>query len=299
MEWLNYHHLQYFWMVAREGSIARACTKLHLAQPTISAQLRRLERSLGAKLFDRVGRNLVLTEFGRTVLRYADEIFSTGRELMDAVRGRPAGRPLRLVVGVADVVPKLIAFRLIEPALQLSEPVQVVCHDDKPERLMAELSVHELDIVLADAPFPHTVKVRAFNHLLGECSVTVFGAPPLVAAYRRGFPRSLNGAPFLLPTGHTALRLSMDEWFDSEGIRPVIRGEFDDAALLKTFGQAGVGLLVGASVIEQQIQQQYAVRIVGRLEAVRERFYAISMERRLKNPAVVAISDAARNRLFA
>jgi LysR family transcriptional activator of nhaA len=298
MDWLNYHHLLYFWTVAREGSIARAGERLHLSPPTISAQLRRLERSLKEKLFRRVGRNLVLTDAGQFVFRYADEIFTLGKELMGGLQGRPTGQPLRLVVGIADVVPKLIAYRLIEPALRLPEPVQVICHEDRPERLLAELSVHGNDIVLTDAPLPPTVKVRAYSHLLGECSVTVFAAGNLAAAYRRGFPQSLDGAPFLLPTGNTTLRRSLDQWLESQSLRPVVRGEFQDSALMKSFGQAGEGLFVAASVIEDEIRQQYGVQIIGRIDAVRERFYAVSVDRRLKHPAVVAISEGARQQLF-
>jgi LysR family transcriptional activator of nhaA len=298
MEWLNYHHLLYFWTVAREGSVARACEKLHLAQPTISGQLRRLEKSLGEKLFHRVGRNLVLTDTGRIVYRHADEIFTVGGKLMDTLKGHGAARPLRLVVGIADVLPKQIAYRIIEPALRLPEPVQVVCHDDKPDRLLAELSVQGLDIVLTDSPVAPTVKVRAFNHLLGECSVSVLGTPKLAAAHRRTFPRSLDGAPVLLPAAPTALRRSLDQWFDSQEIRPQVKGEFDDSALVYAFGGAGVGLFIAPSVIEGQVRQQHGVRVVGRLDSVREQFYAISVERKLRHPAVVAISESARKTLF-
>ncbi len=298
MERLNYHHLLYFWTVVREGSISRACEKLHLAQPTISSQLRELEKSLGEKLFYKAGRNLVPTESGRVVFRYADEMFSIGQELMDILKGRRLGQSLRLFVGITEVLPKLTAYRLIEPALRLPEPVQVVCYEDKAERLLAELSVHGLDIVLSDLPAPPSARVRAFNHLLGECPVSVFGAPDLAAAYRRDFPHSLDGAPFLLPTAHSALRRSLEQWFDSEGIRPVIKGEIEDSALLKAFGQAGVGLFAAPNVVEAEIRRQYRVRVIGKIDSVREQFYAISVERELKHPAVVAISEAAREKLF-
>lgn len=298
MEWLNYHHLLYFWTVAREGSIARACEKLFLAQPTISGQLRVLEKAVGDKLFARSGRGLVLTETGRTVYRYADEIFSLGRELQDTLRGRPAGRPMRLLVGVADVLPKLVSFRLLEPALALSDPVQIICREDKPERLLSDLSIHGLDIVLSDAPVGPHVKVRAFNHLLGECGVAVMGKAALARPFRKGFPASLDGAPFLLPTENTSLRRALDQWFDRRSIRPSIRAEFEDSALLKVFGQAGVGLFVVPTAVENEVRKQYGVELVGRVEEVRERFYAISVERKLKHPAVVAISEAARQELF-
>lgn len=299
MEWLNYHHLLYFWTVAREGSVARACEQLHLAQPTISAQIRSLEESLGAKLFAREGRGLAMTDTGRVVYRYADEIFSLGRELRDTLRGRPTGRAMRLAVGVADVLPKLVAYRLLEPALRLPEAVQIVCTDGKPEELLGELARHKLDIVLSDAPLGPGAKVRAFNHQLGECGVSVLGAAALARAHGGTFPQSLDGAPFLLPTEGTALRRSLDHWFDARGFRPVVAGEFEDSALLKAFGQAGTGLFVVPSVIEVEVCRQYQVETLGRIEAVRERFYAISVERRLKHPAVVAISEAARRELFA
>lgn len=299
MDWLNYHHLLYFWTVAREGSIARACEQLHLAQPTISAQLRALEKSLGAKLFTREGRGLALTDTGRVVYRYADEIFTLGRELRDTLRGRPAGRALRLAVGVADVLPKLVAYRLLEPALRLPEPVQVVCSDGKPEPLLAELAQHKLDVVLSDAPLSPGAKVRAFNHQLGECGVSVLGTPALAESFRGAFPDSLDGAPFLLPTANTALRRSLDHWFDARGLSPIVVGEFEDSGLLKTFGQAGAGLFVVPSVVEREVSRQYQVEPLGRVAAVRERFYAISVERRLKHPAVIAISEAARRELFA
>jgi LysR family transcriptional activator of nhaA len=298
MEWLNYHHLLYFWVVVRKGGISAASTELRLAQPTISGQLRALEESLGEKLFTRVGRRLMLTETGRLVFRYADEIFPLGRELMDAVKGRTAGRPVRLVVGVADVLHKLIAYRLLAPALQLTAPVHIVCRQDRTDRLLAELSIHALDLVLSDAPVSPTVRVRVFNHLLGECGVTFFAAPDVARAYRRGFPRSLDCAPMLLPTVNTAARGSLEQWLATRGIRPHVIGEFEDSTLLKVFGQAGVGVFATASVIEAEMRRQYGVRVVGRVEAVRERFYAITVERRLKHPAVVAISEAAREKLF-
>ena len=299
MEWLNYHHLLYFWTVAREGSIARASATLRLAQPTISAQLRTLEEHLGEKLFDRRGRGLVLTETGRVAFRYADEIFSLGRELLDVVKGRSPGRLLHLRVGISDVVPKLVAHRLLEPAMRLAEAVRIVCHEDHLEALLARLALHELDLVISDAPIGPHVKVRGFSHALGECGVHVFGAPKLAAARRRGFPGSLDGAPMLLPTEGSALRRSLDAWFEQRGIRPLVVGEFEDSALLKTFGSQGAGLFAGPSAIDREICAQYAVKVVGPLEGVTERFYAISAERRLTHPAVRAITETARGELFA
>ncbi len=298
MEWLNYHHLLYFWTIVRQGSVSAAAAELRLAQPTISTQLRALEESLEEKLFQRSGRRMVLTDVGREVYRYADEIFSLGRELMDVVRGRSTGRPVRLLVGVADVVPKLVAYRLLEPALHLPEKVHLVCREDHSERLLAQLSVQALDLVISDAPVGATVKVRAYNHLLGESGVTFFAVPRLATKHRRAFPRSLDNAPLLLPTENTALRRSLDRWFESQTIRPQVVSEFEDTALLKVFGQAGVGIFAAPTVIEAEIRRQYGVEVVGRADAVKERFYAISVERRLKNPALIAISAAARDKLF-
>jgi LysR family transcriptional activator of nhaA len=298
MEWLNYHHLLYFWAVAREGSVTRASQQLRLAQPTVSGQLKALEDALGEKLFERTGRRLLLTDVGRVVFRYADEIFSLGRELQDTLKGRPTGRPIRFTVGVADAVPKLVAYRLLLPALSLPEPVHVVCREDKPERLLAELSAHSLDLVISDAPVGAGAKGRAYSHLLGETPVAFFGSAALASAHRRGFPRSLDGAPVLLPTEGSSLRRSLDQWLDAEGLRPRVVGEIEDSALLKVFGQAGVGLFPAPVAIEAEVRAQFGVKLVGRVDAVKERFYALSAERKLKHPAVLAISEAARRRLF-
>jgi LysR family transcriptional activator of nhaA len=298
MEWLNYHHLRYFWAVAREGSVTRAAEKLHISQPTVSAQVRELEQALGEKLLLRSGRGLVPSDVGRVVLRYADEIFGLGQELLDAVRERPTGRPLRLAVGITDVMPKLVAYRLLAPALRLPESVQLECHEDRPERLLAELATHDLDLVLTDAPVPPAVKVRAYNHLLGECDVAVFGAPRLLGRGRAPFRERIAALPWLLPAAGSSLRRSLDEWFEAHDVRPRIGAEFADSALMKVFGQAGHGLFAGPAAIEGEIRRQYDVRRVGTLEGIRESFYAVSVERRLKHPAVLAISEEARERLF-
>jgi LysR family transcriptional activator of nhaA len=298
MDWLNYHHLHYFWVVAREGTIARACDQLHLTQPAISKQLRQLEHSLGEKLFKRVGRNLVLTDTGHEVFRYAEDIFSLGQELTEALKGKPTKRPLRLLVGVADVLPKTITYRLLEPALHLPEPVQLNCDSRGLVELLTELARHRLDLVLSDSPMGPEVNIRAYNHLLGECGVSILGSSSLARKFRRGFPQSLDGAPFLLPTYKSMLRRSLDQWFDLQSIQPELRGEFDDSALMKVFGQAGLGLLPVPSVVEKEACQQYRIRVIGRLDAVRERYYAISVERRLRHPAVKAITEAAHDILF-
>jgi LysR family transcriptional activator of nhaA len=298
MEWLNYHHLHYFWLVVREGSIAAAADQLHLSRPTVSSQLRQLETSLGDKLFKRVGRNLVPTEFGQVVFRYADEIFTVGRELGEVVRGSPSSRPQRFFVGMPDSLSKLIAYQLLKPAFQLDEPVHVVCREGTMNDLLAELAVHRLDVVVADAPLSPTVNIRAFNHFLGECEVSFFARDDVAAKYRRRFPHSLDGAPVLLPISTSSTRRALDQWFDEQQIQPLIVGEFEDTALMKVFGQDGLGLFPAPAAIEQEVCRQYQVRLVGRAEAVHERYYAISAHRRLKHPAVVAICEAARAELF-
>lgn len=298
MDWLNYHHLLYFWVVAREGSIVRAAAQLHLAQPTVSAQISRLEQSLGAKLFQRIGRNLQLTDTGRVVYRYAEEIFTLGRELSDVVKGRPTGQPLRFTVGVPDSLPKLIVLRLLKPALALPEPIRLVCKEGKFDELVAELATHELDLVLSDAPLSPSVRVKAFSHILGHCGVAFFAAPQLARQLRRKFPQSLAGAPLLLPGEATTLRRLLDQWLDERGIRPTIAGEFQDSALLKVFGQEGLGAFPAPAAIVDEIERQYRVRHVGTLDDLHERYFAVSVERRLKHPAVVAISSAAREQLF-
>ncbi len=290
---LNHHHLFQFWTVVREGGVTRASEKLNVSQPTVSGQLRELQQALGEKLLVRSGRTVVLTDVGRTVYRYADEIFSLGRELQEAVKGRVT-HPARLVVGVTMVVPKLVAYQILEPALQLPEPVQLDCVQERPERLVAELAVYSLDLVLADTPAPPAVKVRAYSHLLGECGVSFFGTESLAAATRRGFPQSLNRAPILLPSGDSGLRLSLEDWFRRKGVRPRIVGTFEDSALIDTFGRAGAGLFALPSALESQVRRQYGVRLVGRLDSVRQRFYAITVERKVRNPAVIAISERAR-----
>jgi LysR family transcriptional activator of nhaA len=256
--------------------------------------VRALEQMLDERLFTRVGRRLVPTDVGQVVFRYADEIFSLGRELVDTVRGRATGRPVRFVVGVADVLSKRIAYRVLAPALALGPAVRVVCREDNAARLLASLAVHELDLVLSDSPVPPTVHVKAYNHLLGESPITFFAARPLAARLKRRFPASLAGAPMLLPGDGTVLRRQLEDWFQQSRIRPVIVGEFDDSALMKVFGENGVGAFVAPSVIEREVRRFYGVSVIGRIDTIRERFYAISLERRIKHPAVAAIAEGAR-----
>lgn len=298
MEWLNYHHLLYFWTVAREGSITQACRKLRLAQPTISAQLHSLEEQLGEKLFQRSGRRLVLTEIGRHVYGYADEIFTLGRELTDSLKGRPSGRPIRFTVGITDAMPKLIAYRLLEPALRMAHPVHLSCQEGKPRQLLAELMTHELDLVLSDAPAGPEAHIKAYSHLLGECVVRLYGSAGLVSQLKNGFPKSLDGAPMLMPMAGSSLRRSLDQWFEQRSIRPHVVAEMADSALLKVFGATGAGIFPAPAAIEKEMCRQHNVRPLGMVDGVHERFYAISVERKLKNPAVVAISQSARTELF-
>jgi LysR family transcriptional activator of nhaA len=299
MDWLNYHHLLYFWVVAKTGSVTRASQELLLAQPTISSQLRALEESLGEKLFAKAGRRLELTEVGKLVYGYADEIFSLGRELTDVLKGRPRGRPATLVVGISDMMPKIVAYRILEPALKLPEPVHLVCHEDQPEKLLLDLAAHELDLVLMDAPAHSGIKVRVFSHLLGSSDIALFATPALATRYRKDFPHKLDGAPFLMPMRDSASRRTLDQWLDSNNIRPQVVGEFQDRALLNVFGQSGAGIFASPAAVEDELSKYYRVALVGRLKSAKEDFYAISAERKIKHPAVAAISESARQSLFA
>jgi LysR family transcriptional activator of nhaA len=297
MEWLNYHHLLYFWTVARNGSIARAAEELRLSQPTISNQLKTLEDSLGVKLFERQGRRLVLTDVGRTVQRYADEIFRTGRELQLAVKGMPTGERVRLSVGVADIIPKLVAERLLRPAVEKVPDLTLQCREGPLPQLLAQLALHELDMVLSDGPATETVKVKAFSHVLGDCGVA-FLASPALAHLKKKFPRSLDGAPALLPAPGTSLRLGLESWFEKHDVRPLVVGEFDDSALLKAFGSRGLGFFAVPTVIEAEVCDQQHVAAIGHTDDVRARYYAITVERRLRHPAIVALADTARAETF-
>ena len=301
MDWLNYHHLLYFWAVAKEGSISAACEKLHLAQPTISGQLKKLEQSCGQKLYDRVGRNLILTDAGRTVFRYADEIFSIGDELKEALKGRPTDRPLHLTVGVPDSLPKMIAYRLIEPAFRLEEKVHVECREGKIQDLLGELATHSVDVVLSDMQAASFVSVRAFNHLLGESGTSFYAAPELakrLSMSGAGFPQCLHGCPMLLPCGAATLRRTIDHWLYKNEIRPDVVGDFEDTALMKVFAQAAHGVVPAPTVVEEEVCFQYGLEVVGRAPDLVERYYAITVERRIKHAAVVALTEAARAELF-
>ncbi len=293
MEWLNYHHLLYFYTVAREGSVTKAAEVLRLAQPTLSGQIRKLEESLDEKLFVRDGRRLVLTDAGQLVYRYADEIFSTGREMMDALRGRPTSRPSKLIVGIADAVPKLVAYSLLDIALKLDEPVQLVLHEGKTDDLIAALAQQTYDMVLTDVPLRGQVRVKAYNHSLGDCGVGFFASPALARRHRRDFPKSLDGAPMLLPTSNVALRHSLDEWLASMDVRPRIVGEIEDSALMKVFGAHEAGIFASPIVVADEVRRTHGVQLVGETDDVREHLYAVTVERRIMHPAVAAVVEAA------
>ncbi|MFM9913437.1 MAG: transcriptional activator NhaR [Methylophilaceae bacterium] len=295
---LNYKHLHYFWVVAKSGSIVKACEQLHLTPQTISGQLSLFEDVIGEKLFNRTGRRLVLTDRGQVVLSYAEEIFSRGQELEDMLRQKKPGRQLQFRIGVSDAVPKIVAYRLIEPALRAQESLRIICREGKVASLLGELAMHRLDIVIADSPMSPSIDVRAFNHLLGECGVTFFARPELANQYPGEFPTRLNNAPMLVPGDDVATRPKLMRWFEEHHIRPRILGEFDDSALMKAFGQAGVGFFAAPSSIAEQVEQECGVIRIGSTNDIIEKFYAISVERKLTHPAVVAISEAARLELF-
>ena len=294
MTWLNYNHLYYFWIVAREGGIARAAEELLLSQPTISVQIKELEAAVGHRLFERVGRGLQLTDAGRIAFTYANEIFSLGQEMTNALEHQPAGRPLKLSVGILDVIPKPVVRQLLEPALRLTQPVRLICREDKADRLLSDLAARRTDMVLSDAPIGTGVHVQGFNHLLGESGVSFFASKELAPRLKRNFPKSLSGAPVLLPTDHTQMRRSLNLWFDSKRIHPIVAAEFDDSALMFWFGQSGAGAFPAPSIMEAKVQRDLSVKLVGRVTGVVERFYAISLEAKLKHPAVVAICEGAR-----
>jgi LysR family transcriptional activator of nhaA len=299
MDWLNYHHLRYFWAVAREGSIARASRLLHVSQPSISTQLRQLERSLGEKLFAKHGRGLQLTDMGRFVLGYAEQIFALGRDMIDAVRDRPTGQPIRLQVGVADVVPKQLCHRLLGPLLTGEPPIRIVVHEDRPERLMAELAVFGLDVVIADVPAAAGTRVRGFHHLLGQSAVGVFGTKKRVAALRRGFPGSLADQPFLLPLEHSEMRRDFEALLRDLGVHVRTVAELEDSALQKTFAREGAGLVLAPSVLAADLAARHGLVSCGDLPGMLAKYYAITVDRRTKHPAFPLLLRAARRDLFA
>jgi LysR family transcriptional activator of nhaA len=299
VEWFNFHHLRYFWTVARKGGVRKAADELHVSQPSISAQLRLLEDSLGEKLFKRSGRNLVLTEIGDLVLTYADEIFSAGRELMNAVKQRPGGRLLRLNVGMTDSISKMMGFEFLKPAIRFSEPVHVVCRMAAIEVLVNQLQAHRLDIVLADEPASSSLKAKTFNHRLGRSGVTFCAVPAIAKKLRRNFPQSLNGATALLPTENMGMRAVLETWFDTKGIHPRLLGEYEDSALMVFCATAGRGFTVVPTVVAREVLKHWGLRVIANVDECGTEFYAITAERRVKNPAAMAITEHAYSELFA
>jgi len=294
---LNYNHLLYFWTVAREGSIARAAEVLHLTPQTISGQLKILDATVGKTLFRRVGRRLELTVDGQIVKQYADEIFTLGAELTQRMKSEAPGVPLALNVGVVNSIAKLIAYRILEPALSADEDLRIVCREGDLESLLGELAVHHLDLVVSDQPIPSGLSVKAYNHSLGRSGVTFFATGRQAGRLRRRFPRCLAEESLLMPLTGSALRRSLDDWLESAGITPRIVAEFEDSALLKAFGQAGTGLFPAPTAMAVQVEQMYGARAIGEAEGIEERYYTISPERHIKHPAVLRITEAARAEL--
>lgn len=295
---LNFLHLFYFWMVVRHGSITSACERLHLTQPTISTQIRKLERSIGHELFSRAGRELELTEVGKSVFDYADEMFAVGREMLGALRGVPSKRALRLHVGVPMVMPKLITYRLLEPILHFSQPVQMVCHEAPLDNLVADLMRHQHDVILSDTPIPSGKRVRTYSHPLGSCGIAICASRELASKLQRRFPHSIDGAPMLLPAPNTELRRLIDGWLDDRGLSPRIVAEINDSALLQVFGHGGAGIFPIPAAVLGEVQRQFDVELVGYLDDVQLHFYAITLQRKLTHPAVAAISAAAKEGLL-
>jgi LysR family transcriptional activator of nhaA len=298
MEFLNYHHLRYFWTVAKEGGLTRAAAKLHVSQPTISAQISALEGVLGEKLLRRKGRNLALTEVGQQVLSYAEEIFSIGHELVNSVKQRPTSRPLRLNLGVADALPKLVTYQIIEPVFHLPQPVQISCWEAGVSDMLLELASYRLDLVLADEPASSGVTTNVFNHLIGESGVAFCATPRLARKLQGRFPKSLNGAPALLPMANSGLRRSLEKWFHASGVRPRMVGEFYDPAFINVLALHDLGFMSVPTVVVREVVNRFGFRVIGQTDDCQQQFYAITPERRLTHPAVTAITTEARGRLF-
>ncbi len=295
---INYKHLHYFWAVAKEGGVARASERLNLTPQTISGQLTLLEERLGIKLFTRVGRNLEITETGRLVLSYADEIFSLGSELEETIHQLPATIPQLFRVGIVDVLPKYIALRILQPALQMEDSLRMTCREASIDILLAELAVHRLDLVLSDRPIPPSISTRGFSHKLGECGISFFATKQLRQELKDDFPQCLDGAPLLLPSNGNQLRSSIDQWLDKNRLHPQVMADFDDSALMKAFGQEGLGVFIAPTAIEELVERQYEVTAIGRADEVKETFYAISIQRRVTHPVISELMKKARETLF-
>jgi LysR family transcriptional regulator, transcriptional activator of nhaA len=298
MSFLNYHHLRYFWATVKEGGVTRASRRLNVTQPTISSQIRELESALNEPLIARESSKLSLTDAGQVCYRYAEQIFGLGHDLLEEIRGHQPDTPVELTVGIVNSVPKLLAHRLLQPALALPNVVRVRCFEDRLEAAVEELVAHTLDVLISDTPVPPGRKTKTFNQLLGESSVLLFGTERIVGGYRRAFPKSLDGAPMLLPTQNSTLRRSIDAWLLERGISPNVVAEFEDPALMKVFGEAGAGIFPAPAAVEADVRRLCDVRVLGTIDGVVERFYAVSTERRITHPAVAALLQGARYRLL-
>ena len=295
---INYKHLRYFWMVAREGSIVNASKLLFLTPQTISGQLTQLEEQLGVKLFEKDGRNLKLTEAGKVVQNYANDIFSLGNELQEVLHNAPSQRLLRLNVGVANSIPKSVAYHLLEPALHKEEAIRLVCREDNLNALLRELAEHKIDLVISDRPMSHHSNIKGFNHHLGVCGISFFCTPELKKSMKAGLPDCLDNMPFLLPGDASSMHIKLKEWFKTKGVFPAIVAEFDDGALMKAFGQKGAGIFVAPSITAKEVKESYHVEIIGETQDIKEDFYAISIQRKVSHPVIAKILSAAREQFF-
>jgi LysR family transcriptional activator of nhaA len=294
----NYKHLHYFWVVAHEGSIAKASEKLHITPQTISGQLSILEASVSNPLFIKEGRGLRLTDTGRLVLGYANDIFELGNELRDVLRGNPQVGPSEFIVSAASALPKTIVQKILQPSMNMDQGIQLTCREGPVESILAELAIHKVDMVLSDTPITGSLSIKAYSHKLGESGLTFFATAKLAKQYRQGFPHSLNQAPLLMPTNQFAIRQLVNYWLDEQQIYPNVKGQFDDSALMKSFGQSGLGIFFMPSIIAEEVCQNFNVEVLGSTEQVKQKFYAISVERKVKHPAVAVICDTARHTLF-
>lgn len=294
MDFLNYHHLRYFWVAAKEGGLTRAAAKLGVSQPSICTQVQALEHALGDKLLRRTPRGLVLTEAGQKVFSFAEEIFSLGEDLLSTMKRRPTARPLRVHIGIVDSLPKLLTYGMLKPIFHLAQAVQASCCEGKVPDLLAQLATYRLDVVLSDEPAPASGSLKTFNHLLGRCGVSFCAEPRLATRLKRHFPGSLQDAPALLPSPNSALRRSLEQWFQEQGIRPRLVAEFDDAALMKVAATDGLGFFCLPSLVASEAVTRYGVKVIGHVPRCVQEFYAISGERRLTHPAVLAMTAQAQ-----
>ena len=292
---LNYNHLYYFYSVANEGSFTKASSVLHLTPQTISGQITSFESQIGVTLFDRKGKKLILSEIGQLIYSYADEIFQLGDELKNVIKTQEPAHWLTFTVGVTGVIPKVLAFQLLNPVLNMADSVRLICKEGHQDSLLAELAINKLDLVLTDQPLPMGSHIKAYNHRLTESGFTFFATKKLATICKKNFPHSLSGQPFLMQGKNTAVRQRLSAWLEKYNVIPNIIAEFDDSALLKSFGQEGYGVFTAPTLIEDTIMSQYHVKIVGRTEEFKEHYYVISPERRLKHPAILEIVNAANN----